>query len=211
VGDFPADLSSVRFNPRHAITLRVRELTVHLNGPIPITRSSTPKPALYLDIDGVLLRRTGILGLGGTRLFELAAGARQFLGWAASRFEVFWLSARTADGERANAERAFRHASPSGLRTPAFMDLIGRIRAVPWHDAKINGIDRDRGFLWIDDDPDPISMRLLDAGGLTNRLIRASADSSPNILHALPQEIARRLPGFKLDLHRDNRRNGKNS
>ncbi len=91
------------------------------------------------------------------------------------------------------------------------MDLIGRIRAVPWHDAKINGIDRDRGFLWIDDDPDPISMRLLDAGGLTNRLIRASADSSPNILHALPQEIARRLPGFKLDLHRDNRRNGKNS
>ena len=173
-----------------------------------MTPSMTQHTALYLDIDGVLLRRTGTLGLGGTTIFELAVGASQFLSWAARRFEVFWLSARTASGESGHAMRAFRHAAPSSMRSPAFVNLIGNIRAAPWQDAKIDGIDIKRDFLWIDDDPDPVSVRRLAASGLSHRLLRASSDDKPDILTTLPEQIAMRLGKPHADQGQDIHRSG---
>jgi hypothetical protein len=154
-----------------------------------MTRSETQRPLLYLDIDGVLLRRTNCLGLGGSRLFQLATGALPFLTWATDHFEVFWLSARTADGDATKAERAFRQASSSFAYAPAFASMISDIPAAPWRDAKILGIDIGKNFIWIDDDPDPYSVRRLATKGLSGRLLRASSDEVPDVLVTLPARI----------------------
>ena len=160
-------------------------------------RAAAPAPqvriALYLDIDGVLLRRTPQQGFGAMNLYEIASGATEFLVWAAANFDVFWLSSRTSDGSIENAERAFRHASPSAMRSGHLSSLIRSIPASQWETAKISGIDIARPFFWIDDDPDPTSIAHLNDSDLKQRLIKVSVDSEADLLSALPRIITERM------------------
>lgn len=150
------------------------------------------RPALYLDIDGILLRRTRQQGFGAMSRYEIVSGATEFLEWAVAHFDVFWLSTRTSDGNVDNAERAFRHASPSAMRSGPLACLIRSIPAAQWSTAKINGIDSAKPFLWIDDDPDPISVTHLTKRGLVHQLINVSADRTPDLLSSLPSVITER-------------------
>ena len=81
-------------------------------------------PILYLDIDGVLLRRrhAGIFDA-----FEIAPGCLDFLGWATVIFRCRWLSFRCRQGWPDGVRRAFRHAG-SPLDDPRWrvLDLIER-------------------------------------------------------------------------------------
>lgn len=149
--------------------------------------------ALYLDIDGVLLRRTRQQGFGAISPYEIAYGATRFLEWATAKFDVFWLSTRTSGGSIDNAERAFRHASPSAMRSDRFSSLIRSIPAPQWDTAKIYGIDVARPFFWIDDDPDQISVAHLSDRDLMHRLIKVSVDSEPDLLNSLPGVITERM------------------
>lgn len=149
--------------------------------------------ALYLDIDGVLLRRTRQQGFGAMSRYKIASGATEFLEWATANFDVFWLSTRTSGGSIDNAERAFRHASPSFMRSDRFSSLIRSIPAPQWDNAKISGIDLARPFFWIDDDPDPISLAHLSQRDLMHRLIEVSVDSEPDLLNTLPGVITERM------------------
>ena len=158
--------------------------------------ASLSRPALYLDIDGILLQRTHQQGLGAMSRYEIASGATEFLDWAVAHFDVFWLSTRTSDGNVDNAERAFRHASPSAMQSGPLASLIRSIPAAQWSTAKINGIESARPFLWIDDDPDPISLAHLDGRGWMDRLINVSADRTPDLLSSLPSVFAERLALF---------------
>ena len=65
---------------------------------------------LYLDLDGVILRRTG---RGGRLAFEVAPGAMEFLSWATENFTCYWLTSRSHDGSIDGIERAFRFAIPT--------------------------------------------------------------------------------------------------
>jgi hypothetical protein len=134
---------------------------------------------LYLDLDGVILRRTGRSDIRGQTVFEIAPGALEFLTWATEMFKCYWLTSRSHDGTYDEIERAFRFALPATILPNSIMYLIRSIVPAPWSRDKIGGIDMTRDFYWVDDDPDPASVIALEKAGLLNRLIIASTDQRP--------------------------------
>jgi hypothetical protein len=179
------DISSIADTRRIGMSYQTGDLAA---APAPDVRI-----ALYLDIDGVLLRRTRQQGFGAMSLYEVASGATELLEWATANFDVFWLSTRTSGGSIENAERAFRHASPSAMRSDRFSSLIRSIPASQWDTAKISGIDTAKPFFWIDEDPDPISVAHLSENDLMHRLIKVSVDREPDLLNSLPGVITERM------------------
>jgi hypothetical protein len=137
---------------------------------------------LYLDLDGVILRRTGAINFKGRTEFEVASGATEFLSWAIDNFTCHWLTSRSHDGTYDEIERAFRLAIPAANLPDNLRMLIRAIRPAPWGRGKVEGIDMSREFYWVDDDPDRISVDALDISGLQNRLIIASTDQRKNDL-----------------------------
>ena len=134
---------------------------------------------LYLDLDGVILRRTGLLGFGDRVEFEVAPNAIEFLGWCVQNFQCFWLTSRSRDGSYEGIERAFRHAIPMTYLSD---DLTQAICPARWGKAKFEGIDMSREFRWIDDDPDQMSLDELERAGLADRWIEISTDRQSNDL-----------------------------
>ena len=87
---------------------------------------------LFVDIDGVLLRRDN----------TLAKDAKEFLGWAIDHFDCYWLTTR----DRSGLERiitAFKDQLPE--------DLIRKIKPTQWETLKTEAIDLNSDFYWIDD------------------------------------------------------------
>ena len=138
------------------------------------------KTKLYLDVDGVVLRRTGQLTARGTTEFEIANGAATFLRWCADHFDCIWLTARSRDGDTSEVERAFRHAvrekNSSEQEKADLMAYVSRIPVASWGATKAGGITVGEDFFWVDDDPDVSSLNWLEHHGLRSRLIAASTD-----------------------------------
>jgi hypothetical protein len=137
---------------------------------------------LYLDLDGVILRRTGRTEFGGRVEFIVAPGAMEFLAWAVENFNCYWLTARSVDGTYDEIERAFRFAIPTTNMAAETRDLIRSITPAPWSGSKVSGIDLSREFVWVDDDPDDASVAALESAGAASRLIVASTDGVPDDL-----------------------------
>jgi hypothetical protein len=131
---------------------------------------------LYLDLDGVILRRTGRIEFGGKTGFDVAPGAIKFLAWAVDHFNCYWLTSRSHDGEYSEIERAFRFAIPTNTIPDETKELIRAIRPAPWGTAKVEGIDLSRPFFWLDDNPDQASVDALEEAGLRDRLVITSVD-----------------------------------
>ena len=131
---------------------------------------------LYIDLDGVILCRTGRTEFNGRVEFDVAPGAMEFLSWAIDNFHCYWLTSRSHDGTYDEIERAFRFAIPTNNLTTETRNLIRAIRPAPWGAEKVSGIDLSRAFYWIDDNPDSGSVAALKAVGLSSRLIVASTD-----------------------------------
>ena len=53
---------------------------------------------LYLNLDGIILRRTGRTDFKGRNEFVVAPGAMEFLSWASEHFNCYWLTSRSHDG-----------------------------------------------------------------------------------------------------------------
>ncbi len=134
-------------------------------------------PLLFLDIDGVLLRRRqpGLLDS-----FELASGCLEFLEWAASRFQCRWISTRCRTEWPDGSRRAFRLAD-ADLHKPgwAVLDLI---RPAAWTVNKPEAIDPESNFWWVDDDPIEADSEWLRVHGREDRLTMISVDHDPNAL-----------------------------
>ena len=64
------------------------------------------KPALYLDIDGVLLANEK----------NLAIGAAEFIKYAADNFDVYWLTTHCMDGTTGHAIEYLQRGSDEDLR-----------------------------------------------------------------------------------------------
>lgn len=137
---------------------------------------------IYIDIDGVILRRTGRIEFGGRTDFAVAPGAIEFLKWATENFNCYWLTSRSHDGSYAGIERAFRFAIPANNLPEEIRAAIHAIRPAAWHKSKIEGIDQSRNFYWVDDDADDASVAALEAAGLSSRLVAASTDERPDDL-----------------------------
>jgi hypothetical protein len=131
---------------------------------------------LYLDLDGVILRRSGRIEFGGKTGFDVAPGAMEFLAWAIDHFNCFWLTSRSHDGGYSEIERAFRFAIPTNTIADEIKGLIRAIRPAPWGKAKVEGIDLSRPFFWLDDNPDQTSLNALGEAELLERLVIVSVD-----------------------------------
>ena len=152
---------------------------------------------LYLDLDGVILRRTGSSEFNGRVVFDVAPGAFEFLKWATENFHCYWLTSRSHDGTYDEIERAFRFAIPTNKMAAETKALIRAIRPTPWGAEKVSGIDLSRVFYWIDDNPDSGSVAVLEAAGLSSRLIIASTDERPDDLVRVRQEFINALLPLK--------------
>ena len=145
---------------------------------------------LYLDLDGVILRRSGRIEFCGKTGFDVAPGAMEFLAWAVDHFNCFWLTSRSHDGEYSEIERAFRFAIPTNTIPGDIKDVIRAIRPAPWGTAKVEGIDLSRQFFWLDDNPDDASVDALKEAGLLDRLITVSTDRQPEDLVRVRRVLA---------------------
>ncbi len=134
---------------------------------------------LYIDLDGVILRRTGNTEFGGRVEFDVAPNAIDFLTWSVKNYQCYWLTSRSHDGTYDEIERAFRFAIPTNNIEQATKELIRAITPTKWGADKISGIDLSKEFYWVDDNPDPVSVAALKAKNLSDRLIFASTDKNP--------------------------------
>ena len=155
-------------------------ITRHIGLPIP--KWEDPMISLYIDIDGVLLRRTGRKDFNGRNEFEIATGAYEFMDWCIERFDCFWLTSRSHDGTYAGIEQAFRFAIPAVNLPVEIKDRIHAIKPAAWPRAKIKGIDISKEFLWLDDDPDDASIKELERLGMMKRWVKACVDRNPDHL-----------------------------
>ncbi len=137
-------------------------------------------PLLYLDIDGVLLRRRHPGMFDG---FELAAGCLDFLEWATSRFRCRWLSMRCRPGFLDGSRRAFR-AAGAPLDDPRWA-VLNLIEPAAWSINKTETIDPASDFWWVEDNPSEHDRDWLRAHKRQDRLIEVSSDRDPDaLLHA---------------------------
>jgi hypothetical protein len=145
---------------------------------------------LFLDLDGVILRRTGNTEFNARIEFDVAPGALKFLSWAIDNFHCYWLTSRSHDGTYDEIERAFRFAIPTTNMEAETKKLIRAIHPAPWGVEKVSGIDLSRDFYWVDDNPDSGSVAALEAAGKASRLIVASTDQRPDDLERVRKLLA---------------------
>ncbi len=95
------------------------------------------KPALYIDIDGVLLANES----------NLSEGAADFIRYAADNFEVYWLTTHCMHGDPKWAVEYVNRASDEDLSP-----WLEKFKPTTWSLAKTDAIDMTKPFLWFDDD-----------------------------------------------------------
>jgi hypothetical protein len=153
--------------------------------------SHARRTMLYLDIDGVLLRRRATYA-HLRDAFEVAPHALLFLDWATSEFDVKWLSARCQNGDVDEVCRAFRHAL-GRQELPVEWRIIETVPADHWTARKIDSVDLAADFFWLDDNPGVEAIAILVAHGRTDRLIEVSVERDPNDLRRAKKVLAARL------------------
>jgi len=136
---------------------------------------------LYLDIDGPLLRsiEPGAVWNAG---WERAPHSETFLRWAIEHHTPFWLTARDRSGSHAGIVRAFRECRNWD---DALEPLLLRITPLSWDASKAAAISMQADFYWIDDDPGPFDLMLLEQHGRRDRWIEANTDVFPDALPAV--------------------------
>jgi hypothetical protein len=145
-------------------------------------------PLLYLDIDGVLLRRRHS---GMFDAFEIAPNCLDFLEWGTAHFQCRWLSSRCRAGWPDGRRRAFHHAG-ARLDDPRW-GVLGLVEPALWTANKTEAIDAASDFWWLDDDPTEHARNWLPAHRREDRLIQLSIDRDPAALTVARSILARAI------------------
>jgi hypothetical protein len=148
---------------------------------------------IYLDVDGVLLRRSRV-SRGG---FELSPYAEEFLAQLVASHNVFWLTTRCRAGMPNDVARAFRHAMQVASLPPKLAKLINAVEPAEWNSCKTEGIDLTANFFWIDDNPTPKALQVLATHGCLDRWIKARTDHNANDLLRVARVLGKRLPAVE--------------
>jgi hypothetical protein len=145
---------------------------------------------IYLDVDGVLLRRSRVSRSG----FELSPYAEEFLAHLVASHNVFWLTTRCRAGMPNDVARAFRHAMQVASLPPKLAKLINAVEPAEWNSCKTEGIDLTANFFWIDDKPTPRALAVLAQHGCEHRWIEARVDHDPvdllRVHHVLDERLS---------------------
>ena len=91
---------------------------------------------LYLDIDGVILKKNG----------TPAENLTTFLEYATKNYECYWLTTH-CDGDASVPIQHIGH-----LFDDETVELMKKIKPTSWQTAKTRAIDFNKPFLWFDDD-----------------------------------------------------------
>jgi hypothetical protein len=135
-------------------------------------------PVIFLDIDGVLLRRH----VGNPSGFELAPHAETFLAYLVGAYEVKWLTTRCRHGLPNDVTRAFRHAMQVITLPPSLAALIDKVSPGLWSRCKTEALDLTTDFYWLDDQPTPTALQVLAQHGRLDRWIEVRVDDDPDDL-----------------------------
>ena len=145
---------------------------------------------LYLDIDGVLLRRrhTGMFDA-----FEIAPGCLDFLEWTIARFAA--VGCRLVAGRVGRMEHAVPSTMPArGWTIPGGECWTSSSRR-PGPSIKPKRSTRVSDFWWLDDDRTVHDRNWLLAHNREDRLIRASCDVDPDALAVALATLGRAMLG----------------
>lgn len=123
---------------------------------------------IYLDIDGVLLDRNGII----------ADHLEEFLEFMLDNHEVFWLTTHCRGGECS----AINHIGAKNKISPKLHDLLRKVKMTDWITLKTDAIDFLKDFSWIDDYVMDAEKRVLMENNAFLRLHEVSLKGNPDLL-----------------------------
>lgn len=133
---------------------------------------------LYIDIDGVLLGKKS----PNDHEICLAEGAEDFLRFALSKFDCYWL---TTNANRGDAKSALKALRPYVGKS--FLELAGKVKPTKWKTLKTEAIDFSNDFYWIEDQLLWSEKNVLEKHGCLNRWIQINTRQDPTALSsALP-------------------------
>ena len=129
---------------------------------------------LYLDIDGALVTKDG----------DPAEGVAEFLRFAVSNFDCYWLSTHC----QGDGTRAFLYLV--GKLPPESVPDIKRVKPTSWATWKTDAIDFSGDFYWLDDNPFDTELSVLRGHGtepsnILSRLIKDKKIKSITAQHLL--------------------------
>lgn len=143
-------------------------------------RPHNPRPNLFLDIDGVLLGKSGL----DSPAPALANHATEFLEFSLANFDCFWLTTH-CQGDAATVVDYLRPYC-----TEAILLLIAQIRPTRFTTFKTETLFGD--FLWLDDAPLATELDWLTARGLRDRWIEVNTRKRPDDLARAMELLKRR-------------------
>jgi len=123
---------------------------------------------LYLDIDGVLLT---------TKNTKAANGAIEFIDFALSNFECYWLTTHCKDGNSNNVLSYLSQYYPNDV-----MDKLKSVKPTNWDTLKTEGIDFESDFFWIDDYVFEAEKKVLEQHTCIENLILVNLDNHDELL-----------------------------
>lgn len=124
------------------------------------------KCKLYLDIDGVLLKRDK----------SLPGFVEEFLRFVLGNYDCYWLTTHCRAGENS----AFRYLSvyfPEKL-----LKLISNIQPAFWDTLKTEAIDFNADFFWVDDYVFIAEQKILKQKGKLERLVLVDLTNEDELL-----------------------------
>ena len=126
---------------------------------------------IYLDIDGVLLDKHGIL----------ANHVEEFLEFMIENHEVFWLTTHCHGGEC----DAIEHISVKNKISPKLHNLLRKVKMTDWVTLKTDAIDFSKDFSWIDDYVMSAEKGVLMEKNALMRLHEVSLNGNPDLLASM--------------------------
>jgi hypothetical protein len=123
---------------------------------------------IYLDIDGVLLDKNGIV----------ADHFEEFLEFFVMKHNVFWLTTHCHGGEC----DAVDHISAKNKLSPRALELLQKIKTTDFKLWKTEGIDFSKDFIWLDDYVFDGEKEALEKNGALQKLILIDLKTNPNQL-----------------------------
>jgi hypothetical protein len=146
------------------------------------------RPILFLDVDGVLLRRRSG-NMRGRDAYEIARHSLPFLEWVITNFNVHWLSSRCQGGNAQEVCHAFRYALGVREFSPDWHPL-DTIPAARWERRKVDAIDLSTDFYWVDDNHGEEALAILAAHGRADRAIETNVDRDRDALLGATKRLA---------------------
>lgn len=128
---------------------------------------------IYLDIDGVLLKKDG----------EPSDGVLEFLKYVTDNHSVYWLTTHCRGGEN-NAVEYLLRALPAESR-----EYLDKIIPTDWQTLKTEAIDFSQDFRWFDDYSMQAELNVLAENNAKDKLVLVDLKSAPDKLNQFIKKL----------------------